>query len=165
MTKKRTRIKSQGVLAAWSNGEKTLIAPTLMKELETVYRQKIDEYHTRVAEGYEWETDWPSVMRGDSRIMEEYSERLWELGHHVESLLRLMDAARGLIDWDHVVIGPETNYHHRNLARFRYLVERCTERCQQDPRLTPLLADSDVYDDYQHMERAYAGYKELGWIP
>ena len=165
MTKKRTRIKSKGVMAAWSNGERVHMAPSQLKYLENDYRQKVDDYHTRVAKGYEWETDRPSVMRGESRLMEERSDRLWELDHHVESLLWLMDAARVLIDWDYVVIGPETNYHHRNLERFRYLVRRCEKRCQQDPRLSPLLANSDISDAYLDMEKAYAGYKDLGWIP
>lgn len=141
------------------------MAPSQLDYLEKDYRQKVDDYHTRVDEGYEWETDRPSVMRGESHLMEERSDRLWQLDRHVESLLWLMDAARKLIDWDCVVIGPETNYHHRNLARFRYLARRCEERCQQDPRLIPLLANSDIHNDYLHMEKAYAGHKDLGWIP
>lgn len=165
MTKKRARIKSNGVMVAWSDGERVHVAPSRLNYLDKDYRQRMDDYHTRVDEGYECETDRPSVMRGDSRLMEERSDRLWELDQHVESLLWLMDAARVLIDWDYVVIGPETNYHHRNLARFRYLVKRCKERCQQDPRLSPLLEHCDICDAYLHMERAYAGYKDLGWIP
>ena len=164
MKTKRTRIKGKSVMVAWSNGDRVHVTPSQTKELMASYSQRRDDYLARVEEGYEWETDNPAMMRGKSRLMEELSDQLWKMDRHVDSLLWLLDAARELIDWDQVCIGPECNYYHRNLARFRYLVKRCKERCRQDPQLKPLLQSSSVYDDYLRMEQRYEGYKGLGWI-
>ena len=133
-------------------------------ELDKDFHRQMEHYHWRVKEGYEWEWDTPAVLRGESMVMEEYSDKLWDLGLHVKSLLQLMEAACHLIDWEHVVIGSDTNYHHRNLSRFRYLVSRCWERVREDPRLEPLLYDSTVYDYFLEMEQRYAHCKGTGWI-
>ena len=95
--------------------------------------------------------------------MEEYSDKLWDLGQHTESLLQLMQAATHLIDWDEVVIGPELNYYHRSLSRFRYLYSRCRERVREDSSLEPLLTNSTVCDWFLEMEQRYAGCKVTGW--
>ena len=110
---------------AWSNGTTTLLQQKQLKELEEDFYKRWACYSHRVEQGYEWEIDEPAIMRGESMVMEEYSDKLWGLGLHVESLLRLMQAATHLIDWEHVFIGSDTNYHHRNLSRFRYLISRC----------------------------------------
>ncbi len=133
-------------------------------ELDKDFYRQLEHYHWRVKEGYEWEWDTPAVLRGESMVMEEYSDKLWDLGLHVKSLLQLMEAACHLIDWEHVVIGSDTNYHHRNLSRFRYLVSHCWERVREDPRLEPLLYDSTVYDLFLEMEQRYAHCKGTGWI-
>ena len=133
-------------------------------ELDKDFYRQLEHYHWRVKEGYEWEWDTPAVLRGESMVMEEYSDKLWDLGLHVKSLLQLMEAACHLIDWEHVVIGSDTNYHHRNLSRFRYLVSRCWERVREDPQLEPLLYDSTVYDLFLEMEQRYADCKGTGWI-
>ena len=153
-----------GTLMAWSNGERVCLRREQMKELEKDFYRQRDAFIQRVEEGYEWETDEPAVMRGESMVMEEYSDKLWDLGLHVKSLLQLMEAACHLIDWEHVVIGSDTNYHHRNLSRFRYLVSRCWERVREDPQLEPLLYDSTVYDLFLEMEQRYAHCKGTGWI-
>ena len=149
---------------AWSNGERVCLRREQVEELDKDFYRQLEHYHRRVEEGYEWETDKPAVMRGESMVMEEYSDKLWDLGLHVKSLLQLMEAACHLIDWEHVVIGSDTNYHHRNLSRFRYLVSRCWERVREDPRLEPLLYDSTVYDLFLEMEQRYAHCKGTGWI-
>ena len=149
---------------AWSNGERVCLRHEQMKDLEKDFHRQWDAFIQRVEEGYEWETDEPAVMRGESMVMEEYSDKLWDLGLHVKSLLQLMDAACYLIDWEHVVIGSDTNYHHRNLTRFRYLMSRCWERVREDPQLEPLVFNSMAYDWFLEMEQRYAHCKETGWI-
>ena len=133
-------------------------------ELDKDFYRQLEHYHWRVKEGYEWEWDTPAVLRGESMVIEEYSDELWDLGLHTESLLRLMQAAAHLIDWDEVVIGSELNYYHRSLSRFRYLFCRCQERVREEPELEPLLSDSSVADWYEEMEQRYAGCKVTGWI-
>ena len=149
---------------AWSNGEETRLRREQTRELKADFVRQQQQYRRRVAEGYEWETDTPAVLRGESMLREEYSDRLWNMGLHVESMLELMQAAVQLIDWDEIVLGPETNYYHRNLSRFRYLIDRCRERVDEDPRLEPLLANSTALDWYVKMEERYAGCKVTGWI-
>ena len=149
---------------ATSNGERTFLRREQLWELEKDFQKQMDFYLQRVNEGYEWETDGPAVMRGESMVMEEYSDKLWDLGLHVESLMWLMEAATHLIDWDEVVIGADTNYHHRNLSRFRHLFSRCCERVREDPKLEPLFANSSVYDCFLEMEQRYAHCKGTGWI-
>ncbi len=164
MKAKRKRIKSKGTLMAWSNGTTTHLQQKQLKELEKDFYHQWAHYNHRVEQGYEWEIDEPSVLRGESMVMEEYSDKLWDLGLHVESLMRLLQAATHLIDWEHVFIGSDINYHHRNLSRFRYLVSRCWERVREDPTLEPLLADSTAYDWFLEMEQKYADCKGTGWI-
>ena len=149
---------------AWSNGEETHLRREQTRELKADFVRQQQQYRRRVAEGYEWASDRPAVMRGESMLREEYSDRLWGVGLHVESMLELMLAAVQLIDWDEIVLGPEINYHHRNLSRFRYLVSRCWERVREDPTLEPLLANSTAYDWFLEMEQKYAGCKGTGWI-
>ena len=149
---------------ASSNGEQTLLRREQLREIEKDFQKQMGLYLQRVKEGYEWETDEAAVMRGESMVMEAYSDKLWSLGLHVESLMQLLQAATQLIDWDHVVIGDETNYHHRNLARFRHLVSRCWERVREDSLLEPLLAESMAYEWFLDMERRYAHCKGTGWI-
>ena len=160
----RKRIKSNGTLMASSNGRQTHLRREQLREMEKDFQKQMERYHKRVKEGYEWETDEPTVMRGESMVMEEYSDKLWDLGLHTESLLRLMQAATHLIDWDEVVIGPELNYYHRSLSRFRYLFRRCRERVREEPGLEPLLSGSTVSNWYEEMEQRYAHCKENGWI-
>jgi hypothetical protein len=160
----RKRIKRNGTLMASSNGRQTHLRREQLRELEKDFQKQMELYHKRVKEGYEWETDEPAVLRGESMVMEEYSDKLWDLGLHTESLLRLMQAAAHLIDWDEVVIGSELNYYHRSLSRFRYLFSRCQERVREEPELEPLLSDSSVADWYEEMEQRYAGCKVTGWI-
>ena len=148
---------------AWSNGGETHLRRELTRELKADFVRQQQQYRRRVAEGYEWETDRPEVMRGESMLREEYSDRLWNMGLHVESMLELMQAAVQLIDWDEIVLGPETNYYHRNLSRYRYLIGRCRERVDEDPRLEPLLANSTSQDWFVEMEQRYAGCKVTGW--
>lgn len=149
---------------AWSNGEETHLRREQTRELKADFVKQQQQYRRRVAAGYEWESDRPAVMRGESMLREEYSDRLWNMGLHVESMLELMQAAVQLIDWDEIVLGPETNYYHRNLSRFRYLIDRCRERVDEDPRLEPLLANSTALDWFVEMEQQYAGCKSTGWI-
>lgn len=149
---------------AWSNGERVCLRREQVEELDKDFYRQLEHYHWRVKEGYEWEWDTPAVLRGESMVMEEYSDKLWDLGLHTESLLRLMQAATHLIDWDEVVIGPELNYYHRSLSRFRYLFNRCRKRVDDDPSLEPLLANSMVQDWFVEMEQRYAGCKVTGWI-
>lgn len=148
---------------AWSNGEETHLRREQTRELREDFVWRQQQYRRRVKEGYEWETDRPAVMRGESMLREEYSDRLWDAGLHVESMLEMMQAAVQLIDWDEIVIGPEINYYHRNLSRFRYLVGRCRKRVDDDPSLEPLLANSMVQDWFVEMEQRYAGCKVTGW--
>ena len=161
---RRKRLKSNGTLMAWSNGEETHLRREQTRELKADFVRQQQQYRRRVAEGYEWASDRPEVMRGESMLREEYSDRLWGVGLHVESMLELMLAAVQLIDWDEIVLGPEINYHHRNLSRFRYLVSRCWERVREDPTLEPLLANSTAYDWFLEMEQKYAGCKGTGCI-
>ena len=161
---RRKRIKSNGTLMAWSNGKETHLRREQTRELKADFVRQQQQYRRRVAEGNEWASDRPEVMRGESMLREEYSDRLWGVGLHVESMLELMLAAVQLIDWDEIVLGPEINYHHRNLSRFRYLVSRCWERVREDPTLEPLLANSTAYDWFLEMEQKYAGCKGTGWI-
>lgn len=163
MAKKRKRMVSNGVLVAWSNGERTHVGREQLKALERDYDKRRGEYLQRLYEGREWETDEAAVLRGESMLMEEYSDRLWELDRHVESLNRLIEAALHLIDWNHVVIGCETNYYHRNLSRFRYVMERCRERVRQMPELKPLLENSSAHEWLIEMESTYADCKGSGW--
>ncbi len=149
---------------AWSNGKQTHLRQEQTKELREDFVRQQQQYRRRVKEGYEWETDRPAVMRGESMLREEYSDRLWDVGLHVESMLELMQAAIQLIDWDEIVFGPEINYYHRNLSRFHYLIGRCRERANEDPRLVPLLANSMAHDWFVEMEQRYAGSKVTGWI-
>ena len=151
-------------MMAWSNGEQTILGREQTRKLKEDFQKQQQQYRRRVAEGYEWETDWPAMMRGESMLREEYSDRLWNMGLHVESMLELMQAAVQLIDWDEIVLGPETNYYHRNLSRFRYLIDRCRERVDEDPRLEPLLENSTALDWFVEMEQQYAGCKVTGWI-
>lgn len=151
-------------MMAWSNGEQTILGREQTRKLKEDFQKQQQQYRRRVAEGYEWETDWPAMMRGESMLREEYSDRLWNMGLHVESMLELMQAAVQLIDWDEIVLGPETNYYHRNLSRFRYLIDRCRERVDEDPRLEPLLENSTALDWFVEMEQQYAGCKNTGWI-
>ncbi len=163
MAKKRKRIIGKRV--AWSNGEKTLIPPSQLRELKADYYKQLDEYHTRVEEGREWEIDEPAVMRGDSRLTEAYSDRLWELDMHVESMRWLLEAAQCLIDEYYVYIdNMETNYYHRNFRRFRYLVRRCEERCKEDSSLKRMYECSTVFNTYLYMEKIYAGCKGWGFL-
>ena len=141
MKTKRKRITSKGIMAAWSNGSVAHIIPMYAKEVGGLYGERMAEYHHRVAEGYEWEVDERAVMRGESRLIEEESDRLWAMGRHVEALNCLMDAAMRLVDWDLVTIGPDTNHNHRNLVLFRYMVRRCWERVAENPSLEPLAVE------------------------
>ncbi len=161
---RRKRIKSNGTLMAWSNGEETHLRREQTRELKADFVRQQQQYRRRVAEGYEWETDTPAVLRGESMLREEYSDRLWGVGLHVESMLELMLAAVQLIDWDEIVLGPEINYYHPNLSRYRYLIGRCRERVDEAPRLEPLLANSMAQDWFVEMEQRYAGSKVTGWI-
>jgi hypothetical protein len=164
MEQGRKRIKGEKV--AWSNGERTVVPPSQLKILEHDYYRRLDEYHRRVMEGREWDVDEEAVMRGDSRLMEEYSDRLWELDMHVECMRWLIQAARELIDWNIVCLDHyEVSYYHRNLRRFRYLVHRCQARCEEDPWLRTMLERSSVYEDYRMMERMYANDKVWGLAP
>lgn len=165
MTKKRPRIKSKGTMMAWSNGERIHVQRKELIELEKAFHKQWDAFNTRLEQGYEWETDMPARLRGLSQVLEDYSDRLWEYDQHVESLQRLINAAFYLIDWDSVVLGPEINYYHRNLSRFRYLINRCWNRVTEDPKLRPMLVNSRAYDWYQEMEEKYADSKITGWIP
>ena len=149
---------------AWSNGEETHLRREQTRELKADFVRQQQQYRRRVAKGYEWASDRPAVMRGESMLREEYSDRLWGVGLHVESMLELMQAAVQLIDWDEIVLGPEINYYHPNLSRFRYLIDRCRERVDEDPRLEPLLANSTALDWFVEMEQRYAGCKNTGWI-
>ena len=149
---------------ACTSGGRVCLRREQVKELDKDFDRQLEHYHRRVKEGYEWEWDTPAVLRGGSMVMEEYSDKLWDLGLHTESLLRLMQAATHLIDWDEVVIGPELNYYHRSLSRFRYLFTRCQERVREEPGLEPLLSGSTVADWYEKMEQRYAHCKENGWI-
>lgn len=149
---------------AWSNGEETHLRREQTRELKADFVRQQQQYRRRVAGGYEWESDRPAVMRGESMLREEYSDRLWVVGLHVESMLELMQAAVQLIDWDEIVLGPEINYYHPNLSRYRYLIGRCQERANEDPRLVPLLANSMAQDWFVEMEQRYAGCKVTGWI-
>lgn len=148
---------------AWSNGEETHLRREQTRELKADFVRQQQQYRRRVAEGYEWASDRPGVMRGESMLREEYSDRLWTVGLHVESMLELMQAAVQLIDWDEIVLGPEINYYHPNLSRYRYLISRCRERVDEDPRLEPLLANSTAQDWFVEMEQRYAGCKVTGW--
>ena len=149
---------------ACTSGGRVCLRREQVKVLDKDFYRQLEHYHWRVKEGYEWEWDTPAVLRGESMVMEEYSDKLWDLGLHTESLLRLMQAATHLIDWDEVVIGPELNYYHRSLSRFRYLFNRCRKRVDDDPSLEPLLANSMVQDWFVEMEQRYAGCKVTGWI-
>ncbi len=151
---RRKRIKSNGTLMAWSNGEETHLRREQTRELKADFVRQQQQYRRRVAEGYEWASDRPAVMRGESMLREEYSDRLWGVGLHVESML---------IDWDEIVLGPEINYYHPNLSRYRYLIGRCRERVDEDPRLEPLLVNSTAQDWFVEMEERYAGCKVTGW--
>ena len=150
-------------MVACSNGERVCLRREQVKELERDFHRQLEHFHSRVKEGYEWESDTPAVLRGESMVMEEYSDRLWDAGLHVESMLELMQAAVQLIDWDEIVLGPEINYYHPNLSRYRYLIGRCRERVDEDPRLEPLLANSTALDWFVEMEQRYAGCKVSGW--
>lgn len=152
-------------MVAWSDGQRAHLGSTQLYELKKDYFRKRGIYHWRVEQGYEWEIDECAVMRGDSLLAEEYSDQLWQLDQHVKSFEMLMGATEELIDWDHVDIGPETNYHHRNLTRYRYLIGRCLERVREDNRLSTLFYSSSVYKVYLEMESRYEGFKELGWLP
>lgn len=160
---RRKRIKSNGTLMAWSNGKQTHLRRKQTWELKADFVRQQQQYRRRVAAGYEWASDRPAVMRGESMLREEYSDRLWGVGLHVESMLELMQAAVQLIDWDEIVLGPEINYYHPNLSRFRYLIGRCRKRVDEDPRLEPLLANSMAHDWFVEMEERYAGCKVSGW--
>ncbi len=149
---------------AWSNGEETHLRREQTRELKADFVRQQQQYRCRVAEGYEWASDRPAVMCGESMLREEYSDRLWVVGLHVESMLELMQAAVQLIDWDEIVLGPEINYYHPNLSRYRYLIDRCRERVNDDPRLEPLLANSTAQDWFVEMEERYVGSKGTGWI-
>ncbi len=148
---------------AWSNGEETHLRREQTRELKADFVRQQQQYRRRVAAGHEWASDRPAVMRGESMLREEYSDRLWGVGLHVESMLELMLAAVQLIDWDEIVLGPEINYYHPNLSRYRYLIGRCRERVDEDPRLEPLLANSIAQDWFVEMEQRYAGCKVSGW--
>ncbi len=160
---RRKRIKSNGTLVAWSNGEETHLRREQTRELKADFVRQQQQYRRRVAAGFEWASDRPAVMRGESMLREEYSDRLWGVGLHVESMLELMQAAVQLIDWDEIVLGPEINYYHPNLSRYRYLIGRCRERANEDHRLEPLLANSTAQDWFVEMEERYAGCKVSGW--
>ena len=163
MAQKRKRMNGEKV--AWSDGKRTVVPPSQLKILEKEYCIKLDEYHKRVEEGREWDTDVETVMRGVSRLMEEYSDRLWELDMHVESMRWLLEAAQCLIDEYYVYIdNMETNYYHRNLQRFRYLVRRCEERCKEDSSLKRMYECSTVFNTYLYMEKIYAGCKAWGFL-
>ncbi|MBQ6069666.1 MAG: hypothetical protein IJK84_09195 [Bacteroidales bacterium] len=165
MTKKRARTKSKGTMVAWSNGERIHLSREELVKMKKDYEKQWDSFNTQLkAAGFEWVRDAPAKMRGESQVLEDYSDRLWEQDHHVESLLKLMEAATHLIDWDTVVIGPEINYYHRNLERFRYLIDRCWERVKEDPMLKPLLVNSMAYSWYREMEEKYRDGKNTGWI-
>ena len=65
-------------MMAWSNGEQTILGREQTRKLKEDFQKQQQQYRRRVAEGYEWETDWPAVMRGESMLREEYSDRLWK---------------------------------------------------------------------------------------
>jgi hypothetical protein len=158
----RKRIKRNGVMVAWSNGERIHLNSEQMKELDEEYGRKLDQMYGRYR-GCRW-SQRAEMLRVESGLKEEFSDRLWELDRHVQSLCYLMDAAVMLIDWDSVVLGPETNYYHPNLLLFRMLIGRCRERLEQDPTLKPLFKSSVALSLYEEMEAVYAGYKGLGWV-
>lgn len=161
---KRKRIKGNGILMAWSNGERVHLPSQERKEMENEFYRQWSLYAERVAQGYEWDSSTWAVLRGESQLMEEYADRLWVADRHVEGLNWLMRAATHLIDWDSITIDCDTNYHHPNLARFRHLVGRCRERVKQCPTLQPLLEDSMVQDWYREMEHTYAHCKGTGQV-
>jgi len=156
MKAKRRRIAGKGTMAAWSDGTRTHIGPTLAKELKDEVGGAVKGRSRSEQVDYGWTAGDAEALRQQSRLMEEVSDRLWELDRHVESLLWLMRAARQLIDWDCVSLGPDMNYCHSNLRRFRYVVSRCWERCREDKRLEPLFRESSVYDDFLLMKELYA---------
>ena len=164
MKAKRKRIAGKGTMAAWSNGTRTHIGPTLARELGTRGGDTAAPHRRREPSTHGWAAVDTATMRHESLTMEAESDRLWQLDCHVESLRWLMMAAARLIDWDRVCPGPETNYYHSNLRLFRYMVSRCWERCREDRSLEPLFRDSPVYDDFLYMEELYADSKGTGRI-
>jgi len=158
----RKRIKRNGVMVAWSNGDRIHLGSEHLKELNEDYYRKLDQIYDRF--GNRMWTHRAEMLRRECGLKEDFSDRLWELDKHVQSLCCLMDAAVMLIDWDCVVLGPETNYYHPNLVMFRMLMKRCRERVEQDPTLKSLFMNSNVYGLYVEMETVYADHKGLGWI-
>lgn len=161
MKAKRKRIKSKGVMVAWSDGDRIHLQSDYLKKLDAEYYRRLSNLHDEMYRTQCFDAD---MLRRESRIMEDYSDKLWELDKHVLSLQALMEAAVALIDFEHVFIsGYDTNYHHRNLVAFRRLTRRCKQRCQQDPQLWPLYKCSTAHEWYLEMEAKYADCKELGW--
>lgn len=148
-------------MAAWSNGEMTHLIPSLQRELVAA----CSEGRTRRGRVVDGQCGGgAAALREESRRDEEYSDRLWQTGHYVESLLKMMDAALWLIDWDFVYLDhSQISYHHPNLARFRYLMGCCRARCRERPELLPLLEGSFVYREYEEMKREYAGFGGRRW--
>lgn len=82
-------------MAAWSNGEMTHLIPSLQRELVAACSGGRTR-RGRVVDGQCG--GGAAALREESRRDEEYSDCLWQTGHYVESLLKMMDAALWLID-------------------------------------------------------------------
>ena len=154
MTMKETkRIRINKVMVGWSDGKRVNLPPSIRREVGD-YGNLMGQFHSNLEEGYE--IDWgecDAALHG-SRIREYQADQLWEHGHHLEALDRMLYAAssslpdEGLYD-DMQWFNPTENFcWHPNLKEFRRLMRRCRELCKREPRLWPILEESRMYQKY-----------------
>ena len=152
MKDKRIRINKK--MAAWSDGCRTNIIPSVRREVGDC-GNLMEKYRTNLDEGYEVYYGSCTVVRNECRLREYEADQLWEHGHHIEALNGMIAAAMDVIPdegWefeDMQWLNPYENlFWDPNLKEFRRLMRRCRELCKREPRLWPILEDNWLYRRY-----------------
>ena len=155
---KRKRTTRQGLMVAWSNGRQVHVVPSELKTLRDEYQRRLDKNSMVEFKLYSChEVDKLALNR--SRILEEYSNLLWNLDQRKASFRCLMAAANETIDNTSADFDPdEVSYNHPNLVEFRHLVYRCMSRVHEDPSLKSIFQGSKVFFDYKYMIDIYTRY-------
>ena len=142
-------------MVAWSNGIRVHIVPSQLKRLHDEYQNKINHFRLQECHIYS-EREVTELALRRSRLIEEYSDYLWGLDHRIASFrLLILAAEEAIIDSSVYIDCDEVAYSHPNLVEFRRLAHRCRFRVRQDPRFKPIFLASNVYSDYNLMERTY----------
>ena len=159
---KDKRIRINKVMAAWSDGRRVNMAPSVEREVGSA-KSALHYFYSGLREGDENLYGICAMVREECRCREVDADRLWEEGRHTEALNEMMYAAmevlpdegRGIEFEDVQWLSPEeTFFWHPSVREYLRLMRRCEGYCRRDPRLWPLLEGERIYLDYRRYLRA-----------